>query len=70
VDAVEGGLSLEHGARGVRSLFTSKPSDKDVARVRSRGGVAVRVVTSVLVAAGPLNAESTLLVRRLERSWP
>ena len=60
-DAVGAGLSLEHGARGVRSLFTTKPSDKDVARVRALGSMAVRVVTSVLAATGPLNTESTLL---------
>lgn len=64
-DAIEGGLSLEHGARGVRSLFTSKPSDKEVARVRSLGGLGVRVVTSVLAATGPLDAEATLLRRAM-----
>jgi hypothetical protein len=64
-DAVAGGLSLEHGARGVRSLFTSKPSDKDVARVRALGGLAVRAITSVLAATGPLNDEATLLRRAL-----
>ena len=64
-DAVEAGLSLEHGARGVRSFFTSKPSDKDVARVRGLGGAAVRALTSVLAAAGPLNVESMLLRRAL-----
>jgi hypothetical protein len=60
-DAVEAGLSLEHGARGVRSLFTSKPSEKDVARVRSMGALAVRAVTSVLAATGALTAEARLL---------
>jgi hypothetical protein len=60
-DAVEAGLSLEHGARGLRSLFSSKPSDKDVARVRSVGGLAVRSITSVLGATGPLGDESRLL---------
>jgi hypothetical protein len=60
-DAVVAGLSLEHGARGVRSLFTSKPSEKDVARVRTLGGQAVRVVTSVLASAGPPNGEAALL---------
>jgi hypothetical protein len=64
-DAIEGGLSLVHGARGVRALFTSKPSDKDVARVRNLGGLGVRVVTSVFGAAGPLSAEATLLRRAL-----
>src|ERR1700722_8368546 len=46
-DAIADGLSLEHGARGVRSLFTSKPSDKEVARVRGLGGMGVRAITSV-----------------------
>ena len=60
-DAVVSGLSLEHGARGLRSLFSSKPSEKDFARVRSLGATAVRCVTSVLGATGPLNAEADLL---------
>jgi hypothetical protein len=64
-DAVEGGLSLVYGARGVRSLFTSKPSDKEVARVRSLGGLGVRVITSVLGATGSLHVEATLLRRAL-----
>ena len=57
-DAIEAGLSLEHGARGLRSLFSSKPSDKEVARVRTAGGIAVRAVTSVLGATGPLGSEA------------
>jgi hypothetical protein len=60
-DAVGAGVSLEHGARGVRSLFTSKPSEKDVTRVRELGGTAVRAITSVLAATGPLTAEASLL---------
>ncbi len=64
-DAVQAGLSLEHGARGVRSLFTSKPSDKDVARVRSLGGKAVRAITSVLGATGKLGPEADLMRRAL-----
>ncbi|NUQ77613.1 MAG: hypothetical protein HUU21_29090 [Polyangiaceae bacterium] len=53
-DVIEEGLSLELGARGVRSLFTSKPSEKDVARVRSLGSFAVRVLGAVLtVGANP-----------------
>lgn len=54
-------LSLEHGARGVRSLFTSKPSDKEVARVRRIGSLAARVLASVLAAAGGPQAEAWLL---------
>lgn len=60
-DAVVSGLSLEHGARGLRALFSSKPSEKDVARVRSLGAMAVRCVTAVLGATGPLSSEASLL---------
>lgn len=58
---VIGALSLEGGARGVRSLFTSKPSDKEVARVRSLGALAVRSLGAVLSAAGAFNARGRLL---------
>lgn len=64
-DAVREGLSLEHGARGLRSLFSSKPSDKDILRVRSLGALTVRCVTSVLGATGPLHEEAQLLRRAL-----
>lgn len=60
-EVIEAGLSLELGARGVRSLFTSKPSDKEVMRVRTQGAYAVRVLASVLAAAGQWSAESRLL---------
>ena len=60
-EVVEAGLSLELGARGVRSLFTSKPSEKEVMRVRTTGAFAVRVLASVLGAAGQWSAESRLL---------
>lgn len=45
---IDAGVSLEHGARGVRSLFTSAPSDKEIARVRSLGAFAVRALAAVL----------------------
>ena len=60
-DAVEAGLSLEHGARGVRSLFTSKPSEKEILRVRTIGSLAVRVLAAVMSAAGSFSGESALL---------
>jgi hypothetical protein len=59
-DAIAEGLSLEHGARGMRSLFTSKPSDKEVARVRSLGAFAVRALAAVLASAGSFHAEARL----------
>jgi hypothetical protein len=54
-------LSLEHGARGLRALFTSKPSEKEVERVRSVGSAAVRALGAVLGASGVFHAESRLL---------
>ena len=60
-EVVEAGLSLELGARGMRSLFTSKPSEKEVMRVRTTGAFAVRVLASVLGVAGQWSAESRLL---------
>lgn len=60
-EVIQAGLSLELGARGVRSLFTSKPSDKEVLRVRTQGAFVVRVLAAVLAAAGTWSAESRLL---------
>jgi tellurite resistance protein len=50
-------VTLEIGARGIRSLFSSKPSDKDVARVKRYGSLAVRMLRAVFVADGPLDPE-------------
>ena len=50
-------VTLEIGARGLRSLFSSKPSDKDVARVKRYGSLAVRVLRAVLAADGTLDDE-------------
>ncbi len=57
---VDEGLSLEHGARGVRSLFTTKPSEKDIARVRSFGAFVSRALASVLGATGTFNTEARM----------
>lgn len=57
-DVIEAGLSLEHGARGMRSLFTNKPSEKEVNRVRSLGALAVRSLGAVLSATGTFHAEA------------
>ncbi len=53
-------LSLEKGARGMRSLFTTKPSDKEIARVRAQGAMAVRALGAVLAATGTFHAEARL----------
>ena len=60
-EAVEMGLSLQHGARGVRSLFTSKPSEKEILRVRTVGSLAVRVLAAVVSAPGTFTPEDALM---------
>src|SRR5262249_45208552 len=60
-DAIEAGLSLEHGARGMRSLFTSKPSEKEVNRIRSVGALSVRALGAVLSATGTFHAEAHMI---------
>ncbi len=50
-------VTLELGARGLRSLFSSKPSEKDVQRVTRLGTLAVRVLRAVFAADGNIDAE-------------
>jgi hypothetical protein len=50
-------VTLELGARGLRSLFSNKPSDRDVAKVKRYGALAVRTLRAVLAADGSLDAE-------------
>ena len=57
MEVVREKVTLEIGARGLRSLFSTKPSDKDVARVKRYGTLAVRVLRAVYAADGPLDAE-------------
>jgi hypothetical protein len=55
-------VTLEIGARGLRSLFSSKPSEKDMARVKRFGALGVRVLRAVFAADGPLDNEERTLV--------
>ena len=50
-------VTLEIGARGLRGLFTSKPSDKEISRVRKYGTLATRILRTVFAADGPVDAE-------------
>lgn len=56
-DVIKEKVTLEVGARGLRSLFSSKPSDKDVQRVRRLGTLSVRVLRAVFAADGPIDGE-------------
>jgi tellurite resistance protein len=62
MDVVREKVTLEIGARGFRSLFSSKPSEKDVARVKRYGTLAVRVLRAVLAADGPVDREEQTLI--------
>jgi tellurite resistance protein len=50
-------VTLEAGARGIRSLFSSKPSEKEVQRVKRLGTLAIRVLRAVFVSDGAIDAE-------------
>lgn len=50
-------VTLEVGARGLRSLFSSKPSEKDTQRVKRLGSLTVRILRAVFAADGALDAE-------------
>lgn len=56
-------LTLVAGARGVRSLFSSKPSDKQIQRTRNMGTFAVRAMSTVMACSGALHPEDRLLRR-------
>lgn len=61
-------VTLEVGARGLRALFSSKPSEKDVQRVRRLGTLATRTLRAVFVADGPLDAEERRTIAGLVAS--
>jgi hypothetical protein len=67
-DVVAAGVTLEVGARGIRSLFSSKPSDKDVLRVKRLGTLAVRVLRAVFAADGNVDAEEARAIAALVAS--
>jgi tellurite resistance protein len=50
-------VTLEIGARGLRSLFSSRPSDKDVQRVKRVGTLAARALRAVLASDGAIDDE-------------
>jgi hypothetical protein len=61
-------VTLEAGARGIRSLFSSTPSDKEVQRVKRLGTLAVRVLRGVFVADGTLDPEEQRTIAGLVAS--
>ena len=67
-DVLREKVTLEVGARGLRSFFSSKPSDKDILRVKRLGTLAARVLRAVFVADGPLDTEEQRTVASLVAS--
>ncbi len=61
-------VTLEAGARGIRSLFSSTPSDKEVQRVKRLGTLAVRVLRGVFIADGTLDPEEQRTIAGLVAS--
>ncbi len=62
-DVLREKVTLEVGARGLRSLFSSTPSDKEKERVRKIGGFAARVLRGTFAADGEISAEETRAIR-------
>jgi hypothetical protein len=65
MEVVREKVTLEIGARGFRSLFSNKPSDKDVTRVKRYGGLAVRTLRAVLASDASLDYEERMLIAAL-----
>lgn len=61
-------VTLEVGARGIRSFFSTKPSDKDIQRVKRLGSLATRVLRAVFAADGPLDSEEQRTIAGLVAS--
>ncbi len=64
-DLIAEKVTLEIGARGLRSLFSNKPGEKDVQRVRRLGTLAVRVLRAVFAADGNIDAEEARTIAAL-----
>jgi hypothetical protein len=62
MEVVKEKVTLEIGARGLRSLFSTKPSEKDVARVKRYGTLATRVLRATLAADGALDQEEQTIL--------
>jgi tellurite resistance protein len=65
MEVVREKVTLEIGARGLRSLFSTKPSEKEVARVRRYGTLGVRVLRAVFSADGAIDREEQTMISAL-----
>jgi hypothetical protein len=56
-DILREGITLDASPKGLRGLFSSKPNEKDVLRVKRYGSLATRILRAVLAADGTLDQE-------------
>ena len=56
-EVIRAKVTLEAGARGLRSLFSDKPSEKETLRVARLGTLAVRLLRRVLSSSRPLDQD-------------
>ena len=68
-EVLKHGVTLEAGARGLRSFFSSKPSDKDVLRVKRLGTLTTRILRAVFAADGPIDPEEQRTLASLVASF-
>jgi hypothetical protein len=62
-------VTLEGGARGLRAIFSSKPSEKDVQRVKRLGTLATRLLRAVFAADKMIDAEEARTISALIASF-
>ncbi len=55
-------VTLEIGSRGLRSLFSLRPTEKETQRVKRIGALAARTLRAVLASDGHLDSEELLMV--------
>ena len=67
-DVIRAKVTLEAGARGLRSLFSDKPSEKETLRVKRLGTLAVRLLRRVLSASRPLDQDDARTIGALVAS--
>jgi hypothetical protein len=61
-DVLRAHVTLEAGPRGLRSLFSDKPSEKEVLAVTRKGKLAVRLLRQVLAAEGAPNSDDQRMI--------
>ena len=61
-EVIRAKVTLEAGARGIRSFFSDKPSDKEAHRITREGSLATRLLRQVLGADGNVDGDDARMV--------